>query len=88
MFAFPNGSSLVAPYLNITCRDCGGEVSYEIHTKNNSTSVTSKVSDFISQNQQTNFEGQWLLAAMWKDLQPYSNAENAVSNSIFRSAVS
>ena len=48
--------------------DCGHEVLYEVHQQSSSPSILSQVNTFISQNQQREFNGQWLLVAMWTNL--------------------
>lgn len=50
------------------CFECGGQVSYEVHTVNTSMSILSQVDDFINQNQQREFHGQWLIVATWEDI--------------------
>ena len=50
------------------CSECGGQVSYEVHTVNISMSLLSQVDDFINQNQQREFHGQWLIVATWEDI--------------------
>ena len=75
---FPNTLNyLVAPFwadIDIS-RDDGGEIYYQVHSRgNNSVSdeLLHEVSAFISNNQQTVFNGSWMLVATWDQVKAFS----------------
>lgn len=54
-----------------------GEVSYQVHTDN--TETVQWVNTYISQTQQVNFNGTWMLLAEWKDVPQYLSSTIIVS---------
>ena len=55
-----------------------GGVSYQVFDNSQSESL-SWVSTFISQQQQINFTGNWMLVAEWKDVPEYLGESSIVS---------
>ena len=75
---FPNTFNyLVAPFwadIDITEPD-GGEIYYQVHSRgSNSVSdeLLDEVSVFVSNSQQTVFNGSWMLVATWDQVKAYS----------------
>ena len=48
-----------------------GQIDYEIHTKRTSESILSLVNLVIND---TDFNGEWLLAATWDDVPPFGDS--------------
>ena len=75
---FPNGPYyLVAPFWSdIDIRgDDGGEIYYQVHSRGSksvSDELLDEVSVFISNSQQTVFNGSWMLVATWDHVKAYS----------------
>ena len=59
----------VAPYFSVSLYHVG-KVSYEVHTTTTSMSLLSKVNSLIDEHMQTQFSGEWMLVAEWKDVVP------------------
>ena len=55
-----------------------GEVSYQVYNNSLSESL-SWVSTYISQQQQVNFNGTWMLVAEWRDVPEYLGDATIVS---------
>ena len=73
---------LVAPFWTDADITNGvGKVSYQVHDNNQSESL-SWVSTYISQQQQINFSGTWMLVAEWKDVPEYNGATSIVSDCV------
>ena len=51
-----------------------GSVSYEVHTASTSMSLLSKVNSLIDEYTETQFSGEWMLVAEWKDVTQYSTS--------------
>ena len=63
---------LVAPYLIDIDHSFGvGNISYEVHTVTTSKSLLSKVNSLINEHMGTQFSGEWMLVAEWKDVPRY-----------------
>lgn len=76
---FPLANYLVAPFwADIDITNGVGEVSYEVNDDSQSESL-SWVSTYISQQQQINFTGTWMLLAKWKDVPKYLGDTSDVS---------
>ncbi len=76
---FPGTSYLVAPFWTDNDITKGvGEVSYQVYDNCQSESL-SWVSTYISQQQQLNFSGTWMLVAEWRDVPEYLRDTNIVS---------
>ena len=56
-----------------------GSISYEVHNFETSSSYISKVSAYISQQQQVQFNGSWMLLAEWKNVSQFGGALSVVS---------
>ena len=46
-------------------------VSYEVHTASTSLSLLSKVNSLIDEHMETQFSGEWMLVAEWKDVHKF-----------------
>ena len=69
--------SLVAPFFSDIDIELGfGQIDYEIHTEITSQSILSQVNSLINDQAQTNFNGKWLLVAMWDKVPPYPGYSN------------
>lgn len=63
---------IVAPFWSDIDISTGvGNVSYEVHT---SSDVLNWVSTFVSQHQQTNFTGEWMIVAEWRDVPQHAGS--------------
>ena len=59
---------LIAPYYtDIDISNGVGTISYEVHSDTTSMSLLSKVSSLINEYKQTEFSGEWMLLAEWRD---------------------
>ena len=58
-----------------------GNISYEVHTEANSPELINLVSSFITQQEQVQFNGNWMLVARWNDV-PQSGGSLANVSSI------
>ena len=70
----------MAPFwvdINIANDDGVGTVGYEVHDQNGL--FLSQVSDFISRQQRTNFSGQWMVVAEWRDVPEFRGSTSVVS---------
>jgi len=56
-----------------------GIVSYEVHSSAASSSYTNLVSSFISQQQQVQFNGTWMLLAEWHSVPQFGGSLTVVS---------
>lgn len=66
---FPNGPVfVVAPYWTYTSIDAIGQISYEVHTAENS--ILEEVNDLISMSMSTSFQGRWMLLVFWENVSP------------------
>ena len=66
--------SLVAPFFTDTDISYGvGQIRYEIHTTATSAYLLSNVSKLISEHMETDFSGEWLLIAEWRDAPAYGD---------------
>ena len=64
---------LVAPYLIDIDHSFGvGNISYEVHTVTTSKPLLSKVNSLINEHMGTQFNGEWMLVAEWKNVPQYS----------------
>lgn len=71
---------LVAPFWSDNDITGGvGEVSYQVHEDNQSESL-SWISTYISQQQQINFNGNWMLIAEWTNVPEYLREKSFVSS--------
>ena len=69
-FAVP----LVAPYLTDLDNSYEvGDISYEVHTATTSKSLLSQVNSLIDEHVETQFSGEWMLVAEWKDVPEFGN---------------
>ena len=81
---FPRDSDsrlLVAPFwvdTNIANDDEVGTVGYEVHN-DQSGSFLSQVSEFVSRQQRTSFDGQWMVVAEWRDVPAFGGSTSVVS---------
>ena len=68
---------LIAPFWADTDISGGvGNVSYELHE--NETDAMGWVNTFISQQQQINFTGSWMLVAEWRNVPAYQGQQTEV----------
>ena len=58
--------SLVAPFL--TNEGAQGQISYEIHSINASSSIFSQVDTLVNQHHDAKFFGEWLIVSTWKNI--------------------
>lgn len=62
----------MAPFwADIAVRSGVGTISYEVHTTRNgqnASQLLSLVNQFVSDHQRTNFTGDWMLVAEWKQV--------------------
>ena len=76
-------SYLVAPFwadIDITVH---GSISYEVHSTSagsSSIALLNRVSTFISNQQNTQFSGNWMLVASWSQVSAYSGSSSIVSS--------
>ena len=74
---------LVAPFwadIDITVH---GSISYEVHSTSagsSSIALLNRVSTFISNQQNTQFSGNWMLVASWSQVSAYSGSSSIVSS--------
>ena len=64
---------IVAPFLSDIDTSTTGEISYEIHTTNNSPEVISRYNEFVRSKDESKFIGTWMIIAEWKRV-PLSGA--------------
>ena len=64
---------LVAPYLTDLNNYEVGVISYEVHTATTSKSLLSQINSLIDEHMGTQFSGEWMLVAEWKDVPKYGN---------------
>ena len=68
---------LVAPYLIDIDYFIGvGKISYEVHTLTTSKPLLSKVNALINEHKETQFSGEWMLVAEWKDVLEFGFFDN------------
>ncbi len=73
---------LVAPFwANVDISNRVGDVSYEVHSSDISPEYINIVSSFISQQEQVQFNGRWMLLAEWNSVPQLGESVAAVSNS-------
>ena len=70
-------ASLVAPYSAFM--EAEGSISHEVHTITTSISLLSKVNSLINKHMETQFSGEWMLVAEWKDVVSYRQRDRYVS---------
>ena len=71
---------LVAPFwANNDISNRVGNITYEVHTTENSPSNVLLVSTFISQQQQVQFNGNWMLVAKWNSIPQFGGSLANVS---------
>lgn len=58
--------SLVAPFF--TNEGAQGQISYEIHSINASSSIFSQVDTLVNQHHDAKFVGKWLIVSTWKNI--------------------
>ena len=58
-------TAFLAPYWMDNDPSAGGSVSYAIFSDLEGSSILQNVSNFISRNQSTTFNGVWMLVAFW-----------------------
>lgn len=77
---FPSELSFaVAPFwADVDISNGVGEIRYEVHNAS-SDPVIAEVSAFVSQQQQTVFQGEWLLVAEWRDVPEFGENTSLVS---------
>ena len=56
-----------------------GNVSYEVHTRYHAPNLINLVSSFISQQQQVQFNGTWMLVARWNNVPQFGGSLTDVS---------
>ena len=76
-----NYTYLVAPFWADHDTRPSGQVSYEVHYSN---ALTSHVSQFISQQQMSNFTATWMLIAEWEGIQQYQSFGGVSCNLKFK----
>ena len=76
---------IVAPFwANNDISNRVGNITYEVHTTENSPRYITLVSSFISQQQQVRFRGSWMLVASWNSVPQFGGSLTDVScHSIF-----
>ena len=73
-------SYIVAPFWsNSDISNRIGNISYEVHTIENLASQIALVSSFISQQQQVQFSGNWMLVAKWNNIPQFGGPLTVVS---------
>ena len=75
---FPADDFIIAPFWSDVDIRSVGDISYEIHTS--STAAMSLVSTFISQRQQIDFTGTWMLIAYWNNVPRFGRSTSNVSH--------
>ena len=73
---------LVAPFWADINTAIHGSISYEVHTTSagsSSTALLDRVSTFISNQQNTQFSGTWMLVASWNQVSHISGSSSVVS---------
>lgn len=60
-----------------------GSISYEVHYQEISSSYIDKVSAHISQQQQVQFDGSWMLLAEWKNASQFGGPSSIVSSCVY-----
>ena len=55
----------MAPFFTDIDITLGGQINYEIHTVTTSQSILSEVNSLINEHTQTEFNGEWLLVAIY-----------------------
>ena len=74
---------IVAPFwANTDISNRVGNITYEVHTEENSQNQISLVSSFISQQQQVRFSGNWMLVAQWNSVPQFRGSLAYVSSLI------
>ena len=80
-------SHLVAPYwANNDISNRLGSVSYEVHHSETSSTYIGQVSSFISQQQQVQFNGTWMILAEWQSVPQFGGSLTAVSKRSWKHA--
>ena len=81
LFPGPGSYSLVAPFFtDIDISGGVGQIRYEVHTTATSEDLLSNVSMLINEYMGTEFSGEWLLIAEWRDVPAYGQSLNIVSH--------
>lgn len=71
---------IVAPFwANNDISNRIGQITYEVHTEGVSPSQIALVSTFISQQQQVQFRGNWMLVAQWNGVPQFGGSLANVS---------
>ncbi len=84
--SFPS-AYLVAPFwANNDISNRIGNISYEVHSSEDSSEYINMVSTFISQQQQVQFNGSWMLLAEWNHVPQFSGSLAVVSNYLLSAA--
>ena len=79
---FPPAETMVAPFwANNDISNRVGNISYEVHSSEISMTYINLVSTFISQQQQVQFRGSWMLLAKWSGV-PQSMGSLAIVSEI------
>ena len=74
---------LVAPFWADINTNTYGSISYEVHNTSagsSSLALLNRVSTFISNQQSTQFSGNWMLVASWNQVSAYSGSSSVVSS--------
>ena len=72
--------SLVAPFFtDIDISNGVGQIRYEIHTTATSEYLLSNVNKLINEHMGTEFSGEWLLIAEWRDAPAFGQSSDIVS---------
>ena len=80
---------LVAPFWADIDISIHGSISYEVHNTSagsSSIALLNRVSTFISNQQNTQFSGNWMLVASWSQVSAYSGSSLIVSGQHFISS--
>ena len=71
---------IVAPFWsNSDVSNRVGNISYEVHTRYHPPDLINLVSSFITQQQQVQFNGTWMLVARWNDVPQFGGSLTDVS---------
>ena len=74
---------LVAPFWADIDISIHGSISYEVHSTSagsSSIALLNRVSTFISNQQNTQFSGNWMLVASWSQVSAYRGSSSIVSS--------
>ena len=84
---FPeSGNFLVAPFSSENDLEYrSAEVSYEVHDSSSNSDALDWVSRFISQNELTDFSGNWMVVVAWKGLPQTGGSTSEVCDFFYMS---